>query len=242
MARAWRLGVVLLLAVGSSCSGAKAVFVPDAIRGAQRWALLSVFFRSHVDQSAAMGDDGLLDVVAGAGRERAMAQSLKEAQPAVVQSHQDYLARQLGGAWLPVEEVVAAPGYADLPRPWDHGSYDAPLGMRVLHMEKPAEMGAMAAQLGVDAVVVVRHAYALTRPDRLTFAVDDTITLVVVGRDGKVWWDVTRAHPGGRMQARDPGKGVANLFDLVTPEQARDAMVDTAAYALDTVFLPLRMR
>lgn len=234
------LALACVLAL-SGC-GHKTVFKRDALVSAQRWALLTVFSSVGVDhESVAALELPFADLVLATGRYASLHEGLRRAQEGIARGHHDCLSRQLGGTWLGLEEVSNAPGYRALPRKTDI-DYSAPLGMGILDMEKPRALGAFARSLGVDGVVLVRHQFKLRRIGAITYTMDDRMTLVVMGQDDQVWWDVTEKFTGQPIEATSVMQALANVFDALTPDQAQQAMLDSSARALEHLMLPLRAR
>lgn len=236
-------GISLLLCcalLALACSSGRQVFRPDALRAGQRWAVASVFFRAQVDdRTQDPGEADPLSVTLSLGRGFSLDKALHDVEASIAQQHVDYLTGSLPGVWLPYEAVTAPPAYAELPQPWDKASYEAPVGLRPLHMEKPAQLGAFAAALDVDAVFIIRHRFTLERVDAISFAMADEMTLVAVARDGELLWDTTKTGLAP-LRVHNVSGGVANFFDSVTPQQSGEALAESARITLDSAFLPLR--
>jgi hypothetical protein len=103
------------------------------------------------------------------------------------------LATELGVETVPLSQVVASPGYQGLPAIADAKDYTAPPGMKPLPDDEPADdaqFAALAKELGVDAVMVIRN-YWSARLDSQSGApyAHDVMHVLVVGSNGRRLWE-----------------------------------------------------
>ena len=98
------------------------------------------------------------------------------------------------GAVIPAQSAVRAAAYAVLPETPSAEDYTFAGNMIAVDVDAPTvttALSALARELEADAAAVVRHEWWVAR-ERLEFGVSvsvwDRLTLLVVGRDGRVLW------------------------------------------------------
>lgn len=139
------------------------------------------------------------------------------------------IAKAVGAEVLPLEKVVAAPGYDRLPALSSSGIVGArPLRPLDLSREHDVALGRFAAALGVDAVVAVANEYTVvTDRDSARQRAEVEFSLVVVSADGTRLWEqaeTLQSPPAEQTLEQRSRENVGVVSDEVASALCRQAV------------------
>ncbi len=171
------IGLVVVLA--ASCASSSQATGPSATAGG-KCGLASLYAQRHID-AAMVPVEG--NVTENAWGEAVVDESLNDVLKR--------LEAALGCRFVPVADVVKSGAYKDVPEVAEASKWSAVQGMRPIQTDGSADaaLAKLAGDVGVDAVVVARAAFALQMSSEdlgsnRQFGAADFVA-IAVGRDGK---------------------------------------------------------
>jgi hypothetical protein len=177
-------GVFLTFLLSVTATGCASVSFNSTVYQKQRFALAAFYGPVRIDTSA-VGVAGAFQTGNDWGAKMA---------EGVVDDVRAHIERALGSPLLPIDQMIQAAGYASaVPIPGAE-QFGSPRGMKPLSVEhdNDALLGALAAGLGVEAVIVISNDWSVRRApgtaDQYGF---DAMHLIIVGVGGKRLWDQT---------------------------------------------------
>ena len=228
MASMWR--VSLLLAAVSLWCGCATVHIDPALYQAKTIAVASIFARKNIDFDNLAVAPTLLDNDYGA---EVLEMELGDAEAR--------LSEIFGVEVMPAGKAMQAKAYRDLPESAPSEDWTRVNDMIAVDVDNPtaaAALGELALSLGVDAVIVVRHEWALSRarfdPGTESVTAFDKCSLLVVDKGGRKLWDdvVISRIPGDSISA---GAFVVGLNGGTWADEARQLARRASREALDNI-------
>jgi hypothetical protein len=201
--------------------------VDPALFSAERFAIASVHARRSIDFESVRVAPMLNDNELGA---EVVEMELGETEVR--------LGEMFGAEVLPVGKALEQKVYDKLPEAWPPEDWSQVNDMIAVDVDAPGAapvLGELAQVLKVDAVIVLRHEFALAR-DRFEVAEGatafDRCTILVVDRNGrKLWDDVVIARVP--VQTMMSGQFAVGLQYATWADEARQVSRRTARQALD---------
>ncbi len=213
--------LVSVALLGSSCAVLK---VNPAVYTKQKFALASFYGPKQIQ-----GSVGLVGAIQGGSTEWG-AELFSTEYPGWESS----LKQTLGGEWLPLGKVALAPSYTGLDGAAFEEHQATPAGLRALDtgLNNDARLGKLATELGVDAVVLVRHQWMVMSDRDAPQHGYDAFSLVVVGADGVRLWD-ERDNLDGPQATRSSAGLLAQMGGAMVPDDVKEMIRGTVLLAHD---------
>jgi hypothetical protein len=144
------------------------------------------------------------------------------------------LTKGLGGEWLPADKIAAAPSYPGLESAGFEAYQASPAGLRPLDTApaNDARLGKLAAELGVDAVLLIRHQWIIVSDNDGPQHGYETFYAVIVGADGQRLWD-ERDNVNGPGASISAGGVFAQAAGAVVPDDVKQMTRGTVLLAHD---------